>query len=234
MIRAVLSLTVMLSLFVTVLLPKQEAEAWTARNGTIRWINGSIVPDLGNNGFWNYDFESASNDPSNVDWPVNLVVSRDIVTVKDMLWGNAPFWDSEMWNECYNGSSCEWHKERGTKSTINPLGTATHMRPYAPWGINEYAFYGSPSWEYYEYCVGTSHRDNDPIEAYFGLSEKAEEIICNALDNCDTGSVLWIVYEDYYDFDNYEPLRFEIGLGVHIWENNGYASLVWNYGFWWF
>jgi len=194
------------------------AKAWTASNH--RWLYSYYVPQLWEDGFYNYDHNSDRPYSSNVDWAVTVVFTMDADTssVKYRLWGYAPWWDAEMWNECRDVQGVyEWHKDRGTKTGFWPSDTAMHMRPYAPHNdaTGKDQFYNL-SWVYY--CIGTTHMDHYPFPGYFGYSERCEETVVEHFQN--NGYYVW---NDYYDFRNNEPYRAE---GTHIWYNNSMASEV--------
>ncbi len=212
--RTIFSLAIMLSLFVAVLLPKEEAHAWTTSHLT--WLYGGLVPDFCEDGVYNYDFRSDWVNSSNVDWPVNLVfVWTDCESVEDELWGHAGWPDAYMWNWCSDGSGGEWHGDQGTKD-----GTFGHMRPYAPYNGAGYSFF---NWSWGPYCVGSSHVDTPP---QFGWSEDTEEYICDILAEKN----YCVIWEDYYNFQNPED-RTEFHWTPlpewHRWQSDGWASMVW-------
>jgi hypothetical protein len=219
MIRTAVLLVVVLALITPALLPT-PAKAWTAANYGILW--GSDVPQLWEDAFYKYDHESKSTGSSNVDWPVTLVftMEAEVPLVIELLWGGACIWDATMYGRCSDQApgNFEWYGTKGSKTCGDPWYTFPHVRPYAPKNVET----GKRQFEnlsLHYYVIGTSHYDNYPSLNKFGYSEWAEEAAVDRMHN-QWGYYVW---NDYYDFKNYEPYRVE---GNHYWYSNGWASEI--------
>lgn len=196
------------------------ALAWNANSLVL--LTSSNVPELGSDGFWNYDFTSQLVSSGKVDFPITMLFSpgADKFRVRGMYWGEATV-HSAMNGRLKDDPSqgYVWNSDKGTRSNNTVYPNGTHMRMYA---AND-SYMSTPSLG--KYIVGTTHYDR-LVGAWreYGWSETCEADMAQTAR--DKGC---FVAEDLFYFYNEEPYRVQRNwaiLEMHIWENNGYASSV--------
>jgi hypothetical protein len=193
--------------------------AATARASTA--ANLSLVNYRGDS-FWNYDFNTATVDESNVDWPVDMV-----------FWGNASvskvynkigwIWSgSKEFEQINDGSGSVWVSSGGRKNT---LCTDTHFRLYAPsTGYLMNAALG-------HYVIATAHLDKNECGSSptYGWNETAEANVAKR------AAAVWgsgAVKANAAALPDGTPtlslfVNAQTGWqGSHYFNNNGYPTLV--------
>jgi hypothetical protein len=181
------------------------ATAWNASN--------LALLSIGEDYFYNYDFESESVSSSNADFPVTVLFynNASVAKVHD-IFGGETILGSNMYAYMNDGSGYQWNNDKGSKSIA---AHNFHIRTYAANDDRMYNIY----WGYY--VMSTTHYD------YFewlpwGWSGYSEDAEAEAAQVCrDKG---YTVYEDYANFYNVEEPTWQEG--KHIWQSNGLATYV--------
>ena len=232
MVRKIVIVIALMALLSPGFLLPSVVKAWWTDNLYV--LTEYQVPDIWEDAFWNYDFESDYPYNDNVDWPVTIVFTEhaDVDKVKNALWGNANT-HSEMWLELNNWwawdpFAWEWHKNRGTKGQHWATGKDCHMRPYAvyDWETDRYQMCNTP---WYYYCIGTTHGDEFHFpDLVCGWSQEREYLVCDQIQHYHP---TWTVYQYAYYFQNYEYWRVEQRpwwwfTEYHIGDNDGWVSRV--------
>jgi hypothetical protein len=186
-----------------------EGENTVARGVNLRHITSSLVPQVGGDAFWNWDFHHTSIPPysanavKNVDWPINLIFwnNADVQTAKS-LWNRGAasvpggyFFATAQYGRVWDGGSqpaghiaptkAVWDSDRGTYTGVVCVGHKWHYRVYAPSpaaGGDDRMY--NLSWGYY--VIASSHQDhhdNWKKQCYgdwYGGSEDAEHKVAAA------------------------------------------------------
>jgi len=184
----------------------------------------TILIEIGDYSWRNYDFESKSAVYTNTDWPISVIFygpGADVEAAKDLLWG----WTGWlMYGRLWNGSSWKWDSDAGRKSYPGD-GDAWHCRIYADPSGNRCTH---DTWEYY--VVGSTHRDyeNFFFYEYFGDTNDANAAV---LDKCEQSIDPSYTTENFFFMNNVEDWRMEeeypgAGEPYHIWDFDGYAEGV--------
>jgi hypothetical protein len=198
-------------------LVNQARPAEAATTKTLQYLS------IGGDRFFNYDFLSKSSAATNVDWPVTVIFRNNATVDKAKssmeAWSN--YFDSTSYQMMYivenDGSGAYWDQDGGKKTPACP--TYGHSSPhYRVYGIGSYERMYSTTFGYY--VPATTHRDYNECPAYqkkHADTEAVEDLLLREAGDNTT------VYNDMYNFHNYEPYRVE---GNHTWYSNGYASTV--------
>ena len=180
-------------------------------------VSSFSVHTVGDDSFYNWDFEGLNHTRQSVDWPVTMVFKNgaDVDFVKDMFYGST-FRAAHMnfrFNDGDQGNGWEWTSDRGTKGGTC-YGTSYHMRLYA----NAQDSFYNIDWGYY--VIGTTHIDYNeciPLWGWSGESQMAEHHF-NAVATSQAISMS----EDSYWMANYESFR---QVGSHRVYNDGWATM---------
>jgi hypothetical protein len=200
-----LGLIVLLSLFCV-----SPVSAFTNDNLEMLTLEGS-------GDYWyNYDFCSSGDigDYTSVDHPATIVFGLYAFSsaVKSGLEVNDEYdySGSTMYNALNDGSGFCNDSDGGRKT--NPFDfDAYHYRLYADDGTSMY----NTTWG--NWTLATTHWDHLP--SGYGWQEDVENDICDIAEN-DIG---WEVYEDEYNFFNYDD---EYTTGICTYDCNGWASYI--------
>lgn len=177
----------------------------------------TLLGFAGNDALYNYDFLSTTASATNVDWTANMMFrnNAEIDKVKAILMPEFKNEGSAKYALLRDESYYTWDVDHGMKNPNDAsCPSNVHMRLYADSDDRMYnltdGFYifGTTHIDWLEGCSGES----------FGYSEDAEAAFVSRFRNRG-----YAVYEDCCYWYNYEPLRYQ---GSHVWDNNGYTSIV--------
>ena len=167
--------------------------------------------------FWNWDFNSESVSPTNVDWPISLLWfnDADVTLVKDIVeWNHV---GGEKHARLKDGpGSYRWDSDRGIKEFQGTCtSTVQHMRVYADGDDRIY----NTMWGYY--VLATAHYDvNELCNSSHGWTE---DVTANLVDIASAAGYSVVDNDPDLDFANYETTGWE---GNHYVQSDGYASSV--------
>jgi hypothetical protein len=129
--------------------------------------------EIGQNSFYNYDFDSQSAVNTNVDWPVDMIFYGNASVSKvynkiGWFWGG-----SNEYMLVNNGSGATWVSAGGRKNTFC---TDTHYRLYAPASTG---YFTDPKLGHY--VIATMHLDKNECGSSptYGWNETAEQNVAN-------------------------------------------------------
>lgn len=207
---------VVLALVLLLALPS-IASAWTA--------TGFSTVTVKEDSFYNYDCETTTASFDTVDWPVMFVFygNATVAKVDAALSSRLPIWGIDEYMNLNDGAGWQWVANTGVKSLS--LSRAVHLRLYAPGGQN----FTNKTWG--KYVIGTCHVDINELSSSptSGYSEDAATEIAAMCQS------IWgkrNVAANSYAMGNAEPLRTEErtksngDIEHHVWQSDGYATLV--------
>jgi hypothetical protein len=196
----------------------RTAEASTAANGI-------TVMAMGNDLWYNYDFNSESHRSTNVDWAISVLFINNATIDKAKSkvddWTNAFEYSSSTRKWSYTSNYYErdwgWDADRGKKNPICPVHEDSHH--FRAYSNNNGGYERMYNTTLGFYVIASTHRDWDECggSVRHGYSEYTESVLLNRVR--DNTYVEW----DKWGLSNNENYRVE---GNHIWSNDGWASTV--------
>jgi hypothetical protein len=165
------------------------------------------------NSAYNYDFHSREVSPSNVDWPMTVLFTKNatVSKVKALYWRDH---GEVKWFTCRSGDLWLWSSDEGTKSKGI---RACHLRLYA--NDNDHCYDSQIG----KYVIGSTHYDRfegwpSPWRHTVGWSEEAcQEVLSIARrKGYKTIDKMW-------NWDNYESGYWE---GNRWCQSDGWVSVV--------
>jgi hypothetical protein len=186
-----------------------EGQFTVAKGVNLRRITRALLPEVGGDAFWNWDFHRTSIPPYSTeairttDWPINLIFwnNADVETAKD-LWNRGAasvpggylfatpqygrVWDrGEQPAGHRTPGHAVWDRDRGSYTGAVCVGHKWHYRVYAPSpGVGGDDRIYNLSWGYY--VIASSHQDHHDNWKkickgdWYGGSEDAEHKVAGA------------------------------------------------------